>query len=65
MGNNNDLAYFTDSINTLIEGQLIMVNKNIASVLRCIAGSEILCKCLSETPDILRHGNVACTRNLD
>ena len=34
MGNNNDLAYFTDSINTLIEGQLIMVNKNIASVLR-------------------------------
>ena len=49
MGNNNDLAYFTDSINTLIEGQLIMVNKNIASVLRCIAGSEILCKCLSET----------------
>lgn len=49
MGNNNELACFTDSINTLIEGQLIMVNKNIASVLQCIAASQILCKCLTET----------------
>lgn len=49
MSNNNDLAVFTDSINRLIEGQLILVNQNIAAVLRAVASSEILCKCLSET----------------
>lgn len=49
MNGNNELACFTDSINKLIEGKLIMVNQNIAAVLRCVANSQILCKCLSET----------------
>lgn len=45
----NELAYFTDSVNTLIEGKLILVDKNIASVLKCVATVPTLCNCLSET----------------
>lgn len=45
----NDLAKFTESINVLIEGKLILVNKNIASVLESVASSQILCKCLADT----------------
>ena len=47
--NTNDLAYFTDSVNTLIEGKLILVDKHIASVLKCVATSQTLCQALSET----------------
>lgn len=46
---NNELGYFTDSVNKLIEGKLILVDKNIAQVLKCVATVPALCKCLSET----------------
>lgn len=45
----NQLAYFTESVNTLIESQLILVDKNIASVLQCVATSSILRRNLSDT----------------
>jgi len=45
----NELAYFTDSVNRLIEGKMILVDKNIASVLKCIASTPSLCKCLSDS----------------
>lgn len=45
----NNLDYFTDSVNTLIEGKLILVDKNIASVLKCVANIPTLCQCLSDT----------------
>lgn len=45
----NELAYFTDSVNKLIEGKLILVDKNIAQVLQCVATVPALCKCLSDT----------------
>ncbi|MCH5159651.1 MAG: hypothetical protein J1F66_02235 [Clostridiales bacterium] len=45
----NELANFVDSVNTLIEGKLILVDKHIASVLQCVATSQILCKALSDT----------------
>ena len=45
----NELAYFTDSVNRLIEGKLILVDKNIASVLKCIASTPVLCKCISDS----------------
>jgi len=45
----NELDYFTESVNTLIEGKLILVDKNIASVLKCVATVPALTKCLSET----------------
>ena len=45
----NELANFVDSVNTLIEGKLILVDKHIASVLQCVATSPILCKALSDT----------------
>ena len=47
--NTNELANFVDSVNTLIEGKLILVDKHIASVLQCVATSPILCKALSDT----------------
>lgn len=47
--NTNDLAYFNDSVNTLIEGRLILIDKHIAQVLKCVANSSILCQVLSET----------------
>lgn len=47
--NANELAYFNDSVNTLIEGQLILIDKHIASVLKCVATSPILCRTLSDT----------------
>lgn len=45
----NELGYFTDSVNKLIEGKLILVDKNIAQVLKCVATVPALCKCLSDT----------------
>ena len=45
----NELAYFTDSVNKLIDGKLILVDKNIASVLRCVAAVPALRKCLADT----------------
>ncbi|MCM1290091.1 MAG: hypothetical protein NC132_06210 [Corallococcus sp.] len=45
----NELAYFTDSVNRLIEGKMILVDKNIASVLKCVASTPVLCKCLSDS----------------
>lgn len=45
----NELGYFTDSVNKLIEGKLILVDKNIAQVLKCVATVPALCRCLSET----------------
>lgn len=47
--NTNELAYFNDSVNTLIEGQLILIDKHIASVLKCVATSPILCRTLADT----------------
>ena len=47
--NTNELANFVDSVNTLIEGKLILVDKHIASVLQCVATSPIMCKTLSDT----------------
>ena len=47
--NTNELANFVDSVNTLIEGKLILVDKHIASVLQCVATSQILRNALSET----------------
>ena len=47
--NTNELANFVDSVNTLIEGKLILVDKHIASVLQCVATSPILRNALSET----------------
>lgn len=47
--NTNELALFTDSVNKLIEGQLILVDKHIASVLKCVATSPILYKNLGVT----------------
>ncbi|MCH5152197.1 MAG: hypothetical protein J1F65_06055 [Clostridiales bacterium] len=45
----NELAYFTESVNTLIEGKLILIDKHIASVLKCVATSPTLRYTLSET----------------
>ena len=45
----NQLAYFTETVNTLIESQLILVDKNIASVLQCVATSPILRRNLADT----------------
>ena len=45
----NELAYFTDTVNRLIEGKLILVDKNIASVLKCVANVPALYKCLSDS----------------
>ena len=47
--NTNEIAYFTDSVNTLIEGKLILIDKHIAQVLKCVATSPTLCHTLSET----------------
>ncbi len=44
-----EIVNFTDSVNTLIEGQLILVDKHIAQVLKCVATSPTLCATLSET----------------
>ncbi len=43
----NELAVFTNSVNNLIESKLILVDKNIAMVLKCVASSDTLCKVLS------------------
>lgn len=45
----NQLAEFTNAVNNLIESKLILVDKNIAAVLKCVATTPVLCKCLSDT----------------
>lgn len=45
----NELAIFNDSVNKLIQGKLILVDKHIAQVLQCVAASPVLCKCLADT----------------
>lgn len=47
--NTNELAFFTSSVNRLIEGQLILVDKHIATVLQSVAKSPTLCRVLSQT----------------
>lgn len=47
--NTNELAFFTSSVNRLIEGQLILVDKHIATVLKSVATSPTLCRALSNT----------------
>lgn len=47
--NTNELAFFTSSVNRLIEGKLILVDKHIATVLKSVATSPVLCKTLAET----------------
>ena len=45
--NTNELAFFTSSVNRLIEGQLILVDKHIATVLKSVAKSPTLCRVLA------------------
>ena len=45
----NELAYFTESVNTLIEGKLILIDKHIAQVLKCVATSPTLRLTLADT----------------
>ena len=45
----NQLAEFTNGVNNLIESKLILVDKNIATVLKCVATTPALCKCLADT----------------
>lgn len=47
--NTNELAFFTSSVNRLIEGQLILVDKHIATVLKSVAKSPTLCRVLTNT----------------
>ena len=53
--NTNEIAYFTDSVNTLIEGKLILIDKHIAQVLKCVATSPTLCHTLSETVQTMSY----------
>lgn len=65
----NELAYFTNSVNTLIEGKLILVDKHIATVLRCVATSPTLCKALNDAVKTMSYATefsrarVTWTRN--
>ena len=65
----NELANFVDSVNTLIEGKLILVDKHIASVLQCVATSPILKGALADTLKTMSYATefsrarVAWTRN--
>lgn len=45
----NELAYFNECVNDLIDGELILVNKNIASLLKCVVASPVLSKVLAGT----------------
>ena len=47
--NTNELGNFVDSVNRLIEGKLILVDKHIASVLQCVATSPLLRQALTDT----------------
>lgn len=47
--NTNELAFFTSSVNRLIEGKLILIDKHVATVLKSVATSPTLCRTLSET----------------
>ena len=47
--NTNELAFFTSSVNRLIEGKLILIDKHIATVLKSVATSPTLCRTLTET----------------
>lgn len=66
----NELAYFTDSVNSLMEGKLILVDKHIATLLKCVATSQTLCKCLAETvktmyyPTELSRAKVSWTNSI-
>ncbi len=51
----NEIAYFTESVNTLIEGKLILIDKHIAQVLKCVAASRTLCNILSETVQTMSY----------
>lgn len=53
--NTNEIAYFTDSVNTLIEGKLILIDKHIAQVLKCVATSKTLCLNLAETVQTMSY----------
>ena len=53
--NTNEIAYFTDTVNTLIEGKLILIDKHIAQVLKCVATSQTLCHTLSETVQTMSY----------
>ena len=44
-----EIADFTESVNTLIEGKLILIDKHVAQVLKCVAASPTLCAVLSDT----------------
>ena len=45
----HELAYFTDTVNSLIEGNVILVHKNNASVLTRVANGQTRYKVLSDS----------------
>ena len=49
MKERNGLAYFTSAVNQLMECKLILVDKHIAIVLKCVTEVPALTKCLSDT----------------
>ncbi len=49
MSERNGLAYFTTAVNQLMECKLILVDKHIASLLKCVTSVPPLTKCLSDT----------------
>lgn len=53
--NTNEIAYFTESVNMLIEGKLILIDKHIAQVLKCVASSKTLCHTLTETTQTMSY----------
>lgn len=53
--NTNELAFFTSSVNRLIEGKLILIDKHIATVLKSVAASPTLCRTLSETVKVMSY----------
>lgn len=50
-----EISYFTDSVNTLIEGKLILIDKHIAQVLKCVAASPTLCNTLTDTVQTMSY----------
>ncbi len=51
----NEIAFFTESVNTLIQGKLILVDKHIAQVLKCVAESPTLCRALADTVQTMSY----------
>ncbi|MBQ2804768.1 MAG: hypothetical protein IKC52_06330 [Clostridia bacterium] len=45
----NQLSYFSECVNNLIDGKLILVDKHIAELLKCVAQTDQLRLCLAET----------------